>query len=135
MRYVKSLCLNFLIIFFADYLLPGVEVMDQTKLFHFKGDLLFPLVLGIANTLIFPCLKWLHRPSSIVRMGVAGVILNFIAYAVLKFLPTGIHVATIEGYIILALVVSVGTCLVNYWELKHQKKQDFPSHRDLGHTS
>lgn len=126
MHYVKSLLINFILIFFADYLLPGVEVMDQTKLPHIGGDLLFPLILGLINSLIFPCLRMMDRHLTAARIAMISLVLNFAAYALLKLTPIAIQVTTVEGYLLAALVVSSGSFITNYLELKKHRPEIKP---------
>ena len=123
MNYIKSLFFNFLVVFFADHILPGIEVVDQTKLPHFGGDLLFSVALGFLNSLIFPFLKLVDRNLTALRIAMIALVLNFAAYALLKLLPVGIQVITVEGYILAAVVVSLGSFLTNYLELKHNRQK------------
>lgn len=121
MNYLKSLFFNFLIVFFADHLLPGIDVMVQTKLPHIGGDLLFAIALGVLNSLIYPALKVLNKKSSmLIQIALISIILNFAAYAFLKLLPLGIHISSMEGYFIPAVVVAIVSFLTNYFEMKSQ---------------
>ncbi len=117
MRYLKSLFFNFLIVFFANHVLPGIEVTDMTKLPHLGGDLLFSIALGLLNSLIYPILKLMGRPA-MTRIALVALALNFITYAILKLLPVGIKVVSVEGYLLAAAVVSIGSFLLNYFEMK-----------------
>ncbi len=128
MTYLKSLFFNFLIVFFANHILPGVEVTDQTKLPHLGGDLLFSIGLGLLNSLIFPILKLIDRHLTPVRIAMISLVLNFAAYALLKLLPFGIVLATVEGYILASVVVALGSFLTNFFELKdHRRKYHLKS--------
>ena len=119
MSYIKSLFFNFLVVFFANHILPVIDVADQTKLPHFGGDLLFAIALGFLNSLIFPVLKLIDRHLTAVRIAMISLVVNFAAYALLKLLPVGILLASVEGYILAAVVVSLGSFLTNYLEMKH----------------
>jgi|GEM_PF-768641 uncharacterized membrane protein YvlD (DUF360 family) len=119
-QYLKSLFFNFLTIFFANNIFSGIEVTNQTKLPHIGGDLIFAGVLGFLNSLIFPILKMVDRRVSVLRIIIFSVILNFSAYAVLMLLSSiGIVVLSIKGYLIGSGVVSLGSFLTNYLEMKH----------------
>lgn len=120
MYYLKSLFYNFLTIFFANYLLPGIVVMSQTKLPHFGGDLLFAAALGILNSLIYPLLKLFHSLSPM-RLAIASIFLNFIVYALVKVMPIGIKIMSWEGYLLPAALVTVVSFLTNYFEMRHHK--------------
>ena len=121
MYYLKCLFFNFLAIFFANHILPGIVVTNQTKLPHLGGDIPFAAVLAILNSLIYPLLKLLDSHLSPVRIAMAAIILNFIVYALLKVIPVGIKITTIEGYLIPAAVVSVASFLTNYFEMRRNK--------------
>lgn len=128
MRYVKSLFFNFLTVFFANHILPGVDVVDTTKLPHIGGDLLFSFGLGLLNSLIFPVFRLLKRDASWLRIAATALILNFAVYALLKLLPfIGIQVETVEGYILASLVVSIGSFLTNFQEMKHHHHHHKPA--------
>lgn len=123
MKYLKALFFSFLIVFFANHVLPGIVVNDITKLPHIGGDLLFSILLGLLNSLIYPILKVLHRPITLSRIGLIALALNFIAYGVVKFLPVGIQITSVEGYLLAALAVSIGSFLLNYYEMKHSSNK------------
>ncbi len=120
MRYLKSLFFNCLIVFFANHILPGIEVVNQTKLPHLGGDLPFAVVLGLLNSAIHPVMRLINRDISAVRIAIVALILNFAVYAVLKFTSfVGIQVVTVEGYILASLVVTIGSFWTNFVEMKH----------------
>jgi hypothetical protein len=122
MNYLKSLLFNFLIVFFANHLIPGIDVVVQKKLPHLGGDLLFALGLGLVNSLIYPALKVLNRKSSIIaQIAIISIILNFGAYALLKLLPFGIQISSLEGYLFPALVVTIVSFLTNVFEMRAQR--------------
>ena len=119
-QYLKSLFFNFLTVFFANHIFSGIEVTSQTKLPHIGGDLIFAGILGLLNSLIFPVLRMVDRRVSLLRILLFSVILNFSAYAILKLISSiGIKVLSIEGYMIASGVVSLGSFLTNYLEMKH----------------
>ena len=129
MNYLKSLFYNFLTIFFANHILPGVEVTSPTRLPHLGGDLPFALALGFLNSLIVPILKLVDQRLSLLRIGMIALILNFTSYALLQILPIGIHISSIEGYLFAALSVSIGSFLTNYLEMnatQHHHTQEEP---------
>ncbi|MBX7065670.1 MAG: phage holin family protein [Parachlamydiales bacterium] len=126
MNYLKTLVINFLVVFFANHVLPGILVMDQTKLPHIGGDLIMAASLGLLNTLICPLLKLIGHASAL-KIALVALILNFAAYAVIKLIPIGIGVSTVEGYLMASVVVAVGSFLTNFFELKRQnKKMEMP---------
>jgi hypothetical protein len=118
MNYLKSLFFNFLIVFFADHTLPGIETVAQAKLPHLGGDLLFALGLGFLNSLIYPILKFTGRIRCIPHIALAAIVLNFVSYAILKILPIGIHITSLQGYFLGVLVVSIGSFILNFFEMR-----------------
>ena len=79
MNYLKSLVINFLVIFFSDHILPGIQVIDQTKLPHIGGDMILAVGLGFLNSLIYPVMKGLHKDPSSIKIAFSALILNFAA--------------------------------------------------------
>jgi hypothetical protein len=118
MKYLKTVFSNFLIVFFANHILPGIEVVDQSKLPHVGGDLSFALGLGFLNTLIYPILRWTGRARCLPHIALAALGLNFLSYAILKVLPIGIHVMSLKGYFVAALGVSIGSFITNFLQMK-----------------
>lgn len=127
MVYLKSLVINFLIIFFANHILPGINVVNQTKLPHIGGDLIFAVALGFLNMLIFPVLRLVLREVNWIKIAIVAIILNFVVYAVVKIVPPiGIKITSVQGYVIVSLVVTVGSFITNFYEMKrkHPKKPE-----------
>ena len=118
MYFLKTLFFNFLAVFFANHILPGIEVVDQTKLPHLGADLPFALALGLLNSLIYPVMKLLKTPITILKIAVTALLLNLFVYAIVKFFPIGIDL-TLEGYLYGSIVVALGSFLTNYLEMKH----------------
>lgn len=130
MYYLKSLFFNFLTVFFANHVLPGIEVVNQTKLPHVGGDLMFAFGLGLVNSLIDPMLS-LFRRASIGSIALLAILMNFVAYALLKLMPIGIHISSIAGYLLAASVVALGSFLTNLLEMRHRTRG---GGNDSGHT-
>ena len=57
MTYFKSLLFNFLAVFFANHIIPDVQIDYYTKLPKIEGDLTFSFFLGLINSLIFPLMS------------------------------------------------------------------------------
>jgi uncharacterized membrane protein YvlD (DUF360 family) len=120
MRFLKSLFFNSLVVFFANHILPGIEVVNQTKLPHLGGDLSFAVVLGFLNALIFPILRLSRKHLSALKIAAIAIILNFVVYGILKFASfVGIQIVSVEGYLLASLVVAAGSFWINYVEMKH----------------
>lgn len=126
MYYLKSLFLNFLAIFFANHIMPGILVLDQTKLPHLGGDLMFAAALGLLNSFIYPLLKLTCYSVTIVRIGLTALFLNFVVYGLLKLIPIGIEISSMQGYLIPAAVVTLVSILTNFSEMKRNKIDSGP---------
>jgi uncharacterized membrane protein YvlD (DUF360 family) len=117
MNYLKSLSINFLVVFFADHILPGIEV-THTKLPHIGGDLILALILALLNSLIYPTLKLIKSHVSALKIALIAFILNFATYGIAKMLPIGLTLTSVEGYILVSTIVTLGSFITNYLELK-----------------
>ncbi len=126
MRFVRNFVICFLIVFFVNYLLPGIDVVNQTKIPHIQGDLIFSLSLGLLNALILPLLGFFDGYLTKPRIAIATLILNFAAYAFLKILPLGIFVTTIQGYILASLIISIACFILHYMEMKRRSSPSLP---------
>jgi hypothetical protein len=141
MSYLKSFFFNFLTIFFANHLLPGIDVVMQVKLPHVGGDLLFAIVLGGLNALIYPTLKLVMKRSAklmlTTQIALIAIVFNFGAYAILKLLSIGIMISSLEGYFIPAIVVTIVSFLTNFLAMKAYQRHHHTaeSHREPPTTS
>jgi uncharacterized membrane protein YvlD (DUF360 family) len=119
MTYLKCLFFNFLIVFFVNHVLPGIEPGEH-KLPHVGPDLIFAFSLGLLNSLIYTILKLVQQQRiNFPKIALIALVINFFAYALLKFVPLGISVTSLEGFFIAAFVISLGSMLTNYLEWKH----------------
>lgn len=122
MKYLKNFLICFFIVFFVNYLFPGIDIVNQSKLPHIGGDFTFAAILGLLNSLLYPALFAIDRQSTILRLSVVTFILNFLAYALLKLLPFGVYVTRIEGYLTASSAVSFGSIILNYIQFKKTSK-------------
>ncbi len=133
MRYLRGLLFFVLIVFFVNYLFPGVDVVNQTKIPHIGGDIIFAAALGLLNSLILPLLKKINGAVGIVRIAIGTLVLNFAAYALLKVLPLGVFITNVEGYLAAALVVSIGSVLLSYGHMRQCHKCEAHKHDEPPH--
>lgn len=123
MNYLKYFFVGFSIVFFVNYLFPGIDLVNQSKISHIGGDLIFPVVVGLLNSLVFPLLKAFDRRLSMVRISVVILILNFAAYVLLKLFSIGVYVTSVEGYFSGAIFVSFGSILMSYVRLREYRNR------------
>lgn len=126
MNYLKALFVNFLAIFFANYLLPGIAVCNQTKLPHLGDDLPFALVLSALNLAIYPILKMFPRPL-FWKVVVVSLFLNMMSYALLRFFIKGIEIQSFKGFLFPALWVWGASCLTLFFFIARSLKGPPPS--------
>lgn len=126
MNYLKSLFYNFLTIFFANYALPGIEIVHQTKLPYIGGDFIFAISVGILNSLIYPVLKVLDQQINIKRIALSACGIAFGSYTILKFAPLGIEIRSIGGYLLASVAVGLGGFLTSFLEMKRSIKYPKP---------
>lgn len=119
MHYLKKLFFQFLVVFFAVHILPGIVVVTPTKLPHMGGDLIVSAALGFFNSLIYPAFRVLHRQLSVGRAGALSLLISLVGFGLLKFVKLGVDVESVEGYIFVTLFISCGSTLINYVEMKH----------------
>lgn len=132
MNYVKGWFVNFLIIFFANHILPGIVVKGPAKLPHIGGEIPFAIFLAILNSLIYPIMKMVDKSMVLAKLILVVVIVNFSAYALLKFMPIDLHVESIEGYLLASVTVTVGSILAH---LREMKKKSLSVHETHTHKS
>ncbi len=122
MQYLKNFFYNFLIVFFANYLLPGIDIVSQTKLPHLGGDFLVAGGLGLLGSLIYPVMKVLDPQVNLPKIGMAALVMSFAAYVILKFAPLGVEVRSVEGYLLGSIIVSIGIFATNYFDMKRSPR-------------
>jgi uncharacterized membrane protein YvlD (DUF360 family) len=121
--FLKSLVINFLAVFFANYFLPGIDVVKQTKIPHLGGDIIFAFAVGFLNALVYPVLRVIQQQMNLGKIGLGVVVVTFVSYAVAKFTALGIEILSIEGYLLAAVVVSAVGIFTGYLELKHARSK------------
>lgn len=123
MNYPKSLFYNFLTVYFVNHLLPGIDLLHPMRLPHMGSDLPFAIALGLLNSLIYPICKLVSSKTPIYRIALIAFILNFVVYALLKVLPIGIFVTSLEGYFLVSSVVTVVSIATNYFYMKRPHRE------------
>ena len=101
-------------------------MIHQTKLPLIGGDLLFAIVIGLLNSVIYPVLKVLDQKINIGRIALTACAIAFGAYTILKFAPLGIEIKSVEGYLLAAIAVASGGFLTNFFEMRRSLKYPKP---------
>ncbi len=119
MTYLRSLFLNFLVVFFANRVVPGIDVGSFEGVTNVGGDIFFSIILGFLNSLIFPSLVVFDMKLSITNMVIGACFLSFGCYGVVALTHWGIEYISFGGWFLAGLVVSTVSFYSNYLEMKH----------------
>ncbi len=119
MTYIKSFFINFLTVFFANHVLPGMKIAYYSRLPHIEGDIIFAVALGLINTLAFPMMRLFRIKLNHLRLGLVTFVISFLAYSIVNLLPVGIKVASASGYLLCSLIVWLVSYITNHFELRH----------------
>lgn len=126
MNYIRSLFLNFLIIFFIDRVSPGVEILNFENVPNVGADILFALVFGFLNASVFFFYALLELPISNLKLGITTFFVSYSAFIVIAIFPFGVRVVSPWGVIIGGTVVWLVAFLTNHLEWKHYKNMNLP---------
>ncbi|MBI4426815.1 MAG: phage holin family protein [Candidatus Kerfeldbacteria bacterium] len=99
--------LNSLLILVLPYIVPGISVAN------FWTALLVALVFGILNALVKPILIILTLPVTILSLGLFVFILNAILLWFTSTIVKGFEIRNFSAAVLAALVLWVGSMLVN----------------------
>lgn len=119
MTYLRSLFLNFLVVFFVNRVIPGIEVGSFEHVPNIGADLFFSLVVGFLNATIFPALLIFGLKPTLKKMGILSFIISFGAFALISAISFGVQVTSFGGYLIGSLIVWAVAFFSNYLEWKH----------------
>lgn len=121
MTYLRSLFLNFLIVFFAARVLPGITIEFYENVPNIGADILFSLTVGFLNSIIVPVLVLLEVKINNLKIAVIGFLISFLSFIIIGIVDFGIR-ADVLGIILGGSLVWICSYFTNYLELKHLKK-------------
>lgn len=119
MTYIRSLIINFLVVFFVDRAVPGIVITTYENVPNIGADILFSAILGFLNAGIFPGLYILSLKPTVAKIAIVAAIINCIGFVVIASIDYGIEVTSFFGGFLGALIVWVISVLTNYLEMKH----------------
>lgn len=119
MTYLRALFLNFLVVFFVDRAIPGIEVGSYENVPNIGADILFAVILGFLNASIFAALVILGVRVSMMKIAVIGFIISFGAFIIIGFASFGVHTSSFWGGVLGGLIVWCASMFSNYLEMKH----------------
>jgi uncharacterized membrane protein YvlD (DUF360 family) len=122
MNYLRSLFLNFLVVFFVDRMVPGIQVNNFENVPNIGADILFSLVVGFLNASIFFFLVILDLDITKLRLALLSFVISFGAFIVIAIIPFGVQVINVWGVIIGGGIVWAVAYFSNELEWKHYEK-------------
>ena len=121
MTYLRSLFLNFLIVFFVAKVIPGVTVHPFENVPNIGADLLFSIVVGFLNSIIVPFLVGLDLKATYLKIAIIGFVISFLSFIIISIVDFGVS-ANATGIMIGGSLVWIFSFFTNYLELKHLKR-------------
>jgi uncharacterized membrane protein YvlD (DUF360 family) len=122
MTYLRSLFLNFLIVFFVNRVIPGIEVTFFEHIPNIGADLVFSAIVGLLNSLIFPFLVLFKAHPSSLKITIISFIISFGSFIVIGISDLGVRATSIGSIIVAGLIVWVMSFFTNYLEMRHAHK-------------
>ncbi len=122
MNYLRSLFLNFLVVFFMDRVSPGIEIEQFENLPNIGADLLFAMVIGFLNASIFFFLALLEAKITNFKLALISFIITFGGFIAIAIFPFGVRVVSPLGVIVGGGIVWIVACISNHLEWKYYKK-------------
>lgn len=127
MNYIRSLFLNFLVVFFVDRVVPGVEITNFEEVPNIGADILFSLIVGFLNASVFPFFAIIELKLTSFKLGLINFIISYGAFIIIAIIPFGVRVVSAWGVIIGGTIVCVTAFFTNYLEWQHDKSGDSQS--------
>jgi len=127
MNYIRSLFLNFLVVFFIDRAGPGVEILNYEDVPNIGADILFSAIVGFLNASVFPFFAILELKVTSFKLGLINFIISFGAFITIAIIPFGVRVVNIWGVLIGGTVVFATAFVTNYLEWQQDKSGGPPS--------
>lgn len=123
MSYFRSFFVNFLVVFLANKISPGIQVIYFDQLPDVITDIVFSLFVGFFNASIFPLLTILELTVTKARLVVLTLIVSYGAYLLTLIFPFGIQLTGASGIIVGATFVWIGAYCTNFFEWKAYKNR------------
>jgi uncharacterized membrane protein YvlD (DUF360 family) len=122
MNYLRSLFLNFLVVFFVDRVAPGVEISFYEQVPNIGADILFSLIVGFLNASIFFFLVLMEINITNLKLGLFSFVISFASFLAIAIFPFGVEVVSAWGVIVGGGIVWAVAFTSNYLEWQHYKK-------------
>ncbi len=124
MTYLRSLFINFLIVFFVDRVIPGIEVSFFEHVPNIGADLVFSAIVGFLNSMIFPTLVFMNVQVSTLKIAIISFVISYAAFISIAFINFGVVATNGWGIFFGGLIVWFVAFFTNYLEMKHAHKKE-----------
>ena len=109
MRFILNLIISTLAVLITAYLLPGVEIKDNS----FLIALTVAAVLAFLNTVVKPIMIFLTIPITLVSLGFFLLVINAFIIMLTDKLVDGFEVKGFWWALLFSLILSVVTSILN----------------------
>jgi uncharacterized membrane protein YvlD (DUF360 family) len=121
-NYLRSLFLNFLVVFFVDRVIPGIHVANFENVPDIGDDILFSFLVGFLNASIFFFFALLGLKITDAKLAIASFVISFGSFLLIALFPFGVQVLNAWGVIFGGAIVWGVSLLTNHLEWKHYQK-------------
>lgn len=118
MNYIRSLFLNFLVVFFIDRVIPGIQVASYEQVPNIGADILFALAVGFLNASVYPFFSILEISTTKLKLALFNFIISFVSFGAIALVPFGVQ-ATFEGVLLGGTLAWIVAFFTNYLEWQH----------------
>lgn len=119
MTFLRSLFFNFLLVFFLNRVIPGIEVTSFETLPNIGADLLYSFLLGLLNASIFFFVAAFFSKVSLQAIVITAFIVSFGGMGIIAGISHGIAITSFLSYFIASFFIWLGSCFTNYLEWKN----------------
>jgi uncharacterized membrane protein YvlD (DUF360 family) len=118
MNYIRSLFINFLIVFFVDRIAPGIEVATYEEVPNIGADILFSMVVGFLNASVFPFLMILELNPTHLKIAIMTFVISFASFTAIAIFPFGVRAVDAGGVFFGGFIVWAIAYFTNYLEMR-----------------
>ncbi len=122
MNYLRSLFLNFLVVFFVDRMGPGMRIDYYEQVPNIGADILFSAIVGFLNASVFPFLFILELNPTKLKIGIITFIISYTAFVVIAIIPFGVRVESFIGIVVGGFIVWAMAFFTNSLEFDRDMK-------------
>lgn len=124
MSYLRSLFLNFLVVFFVDRVSPGLQIINFEQVPDVGADLIFSILVGFFNATVLPVLIILELKPTLMKLGILTFIISYAAFIIISIVPFGIQVTNPLGVFVGGTIVWLVAFFTNHLEFQHYSRMN-----------